>query len=160
GPNGNLWFTESLSTDRSSIGEINDATHAINEFRLPNSFRIPSGITTGFNGHVWFTETSIGRCYIGKFFPEDGHFEEFAIPTANCSPGGITFNSFDDAIYFTEDTGNNIGIPPPPSPNSRFRRRAVGRLASRPGRTLICGLPKSGRTRLASSAHSTTAFTN
>ena len=53
GPDGNLWFTETLANQ---IGTINPTTHTITEFATPTSNSAPNTITVGADGNLWFTE--------------------------------------------------------------------------------------------------------
>src|SRR5215472_10640264 len=75
GPDGNLWFTESLGN---KIGRITPAGN-IMEFPLPRgcpSFTgscLPSGIVAGPDGNLWFTENEgrrIGRITVTGFITE------------------------------------------------------------------------------------------
>src|SRR5712692_6892750 len=52
GPDGNLWFTEKVS---SQIGRITPQGK-ISEFSLPTPNGFPEGITAGPDGNLWFTE--------------------------------------------------------------------------------------------------------
>ena len=66
GPDGNIWFTESVPNAggsgfvSSAVGVI-DVSNAnkITEFPTPATSQ-PSGITAGPDGNVWFTETAAG----------------------------------------------------------------------------------------------------
>src|SRR5438093_1231840 len=77
GPDGNVWFTESLGN---KIGRITPAG-VITEFPVPTSDSHPDGITAGPDGNVWFTE--ITGMKIGRITPA-GVITEFSVPT-----GGI-----------------------------------------------------------------------
>src|SRR5579883_750262 len=84
GPDGALWFAESGADQ---IGRITlDGT--ITEFALPAGSR-PERITAGPDGAIWFTEP--GRNLIGRLLPAVAPgFTEYAIPTPNSDPQGIT----------------------------------------------------------------------
>ena len=66
----------------------------------------PSGITTGPDGNLWFTDR--GGNAIGMINPTTHAISEFTIPTANCWPYGITVGP-DGNLWFTEAFGNKIG---------------------------------------------------
>ncbi len=69
GPDGNIWFTENVSTTQSnkSIGKIGRITPTgkISEFTLPEPAIFPGFITPGLNGTLWFTEPENNK--IGSF---------------------------------------------------------------------------------------------
>jgi virginiamycin B lyase len=110
GPDGALWFTEPAANQ---IGRIT-TSGTITEFPVPtpNSFlgghQPPAGgpsITSGPDGAIWFTEPAANQ--IGRI-TTSGTFTEYAIPTANSSPGGIT-RGHDGALWFTESGPGKIG---------------------------------------------------
>jgi virginiamycin B lyase len=65
----------------------------------------PTGITTGPDGNVWFTELDGDR--IGRITPA-GVLTEFPLPAFGRGPRGITRGP-DGNLWFTEFTGNRIG---------------------------------------------------
>ena len=77
----------------------------ITEFALPTIGAVPSGITAGPDGAMWFTErfgNKIGRITM------DGVITEFALPT----PGAVVLRIApgpDGAMWFTETSSNRIG---------------------------------------------------
>lgn len=76
------------------------------EYSIPSSGSLPSSITAGSDGNLWFTESStnkVGRISTG------GSITEFAIPTPQASPQGITAGP-DGNVWFAEEstTSNNI----------------------------------------------------
>src|SRR5437773_933527 len=73
GPDGNLWFTESLP---SMIGAITTSGQVAN-FDLPRNSE-PVGITAGPDGNVWFTEPGTYR--VGRITPT-GIIRHFPVPT-------------------------------------------------------------------------------
>ncbi|HEU5199028.1 MAG TPA: hypothetical protein VFU32_05295, partial [Ktedonobacterales bacterium] len=111
GPDGNLWFTESLADQ---IGRVTP-DGSFQEFRLPTYCGYagpeddcyPNGITTGPDGNLWFTESAGDK--IGRITPS-GSIQEFRLPTcgAYCYPVGITSGP-DGNLWFTESLGNQIG---------------------------------------------------
>src|SRR5438874_817065 len=72
GPDGNLWFTECVSSSsgctKSQIGRITP-TGTITEIPLPTDNSGPNEVVTGPDGNLWFTEggaNKIGRITSGK----------------------------------------------------------------------------------------------
>ena len=75
------------------------------EYPVPTAASIPSTITTGPDGALWFTEQhgpNIGRITTA------GVITEFLVPTPRSDPYGLTFGP-DGALWFTEYSGNKIG---------------------------------------------------
>jgi virginiamycin B lyase len=93
GPDGNLWFTETV---RNKIGRITPSG-VITEFALPTSDGDPHGIAAGPDGNLWFTESWGNR--IGKI-TADGTITEFALPTDAVAPSGIATGP-DGNLWFT-----------------------------------------------------------
>ncbi len=81
GPDGNLWFTESVGN---KLGRIT-TSGVITEFPVPTASSGPYGIAFDAVGNVWFTERFANQ--IGRFVPETGQFTEFPIPTPFSQPG-------------------------------------------------------------------------
>jgi LPXTG-motif cell wall-anchored protein len=80
----------------------------INEFSIPTPTSCATGIATGSDGNLWFTEKCGNK--IGRITPA-GVITEFTIPTVNSDPHGITAGP-DGNIWFTESNsnyGNKIG---------------------------------------------------
>jgi streptogramin lyase len=65
-----------------------------------------TGITTGPDGNLWFTESAASQ--IGRVPPSGSPIQEFAVPTENAAPGAIT-NGPDGNLWFTEDGAAQIG---------------------------------------------------
>jgi streptogramin lyase len=65
-----------------------------------------TGITAGFDGNVWFTESAANK--IAKVNPHSHALSEFALPTPNSGPYGITSGP-DGNLWFTEYNANRIG---------------------------------------------------
>jgi virginiamycin B lyase len=74
----------------------------------------PTGITTGQDGNLWFTEGPLDR--IGRFSPATNEITEFPLPTAGSRPVDITAGS-DGNLWFVEYRGNRVGRITPDSPN-------------------------------------------
>ena len=64
GPDGNMWFTETLPN--SKIGRITPAG-VVAQFAVPTPQSSPLGITTGPDGNLWFIENHGNK--IGLFQP-------------------------------------------------------------------------------------------
>ena len=82
----------------------------INEFPLPAGYNNPTGITTGSDGNLWFTERSSDK--IGQLNPTTHAVVEFTTPTAASQPTDITSGP-DGNLWFTETGGgtkNQIGM--------------------------------------------------
>ncbi|HEY0752922.1 MAG TPA: protein kinase [Ktedonobacteraceae bacterium] len=101
GSDGNLWFSESLT---SKIGRLSPGG-VLTEFAAPTSGSYPYGITAGTDGNLWFSETNaskIGRITTG------GLVTEFPTPTPNSGPFVMTKGP-DGNLWFTETSGSKIG---------------------------------------------------
>lgn len=77
----------------------------IAEYATPTSNSSPSGVTTGPDGALWFTETSANQ--IGRITAA-GVVTEYPVVTAAAQPYGIVTGS-DGALWFTELNANKIG---------------------------------------------------
>jgi len=66
----------------------------------------PTGITSGPDGNLWFTERFGNN--IGRITPA-GVITEFPIPTGGSEPDGGITSGPDGNLWFTEGTGNRIG---------------------------------------------------
>jgi streptogramin lyase len=99
GSDGNLWFTvpgSSSGSDGTWVGMINPTTHVVG--LLPTAY-VPSGITSGPDGNIWFSGSQIGVVNVST-----DAVTEFPVP-ANDS--GITTGP-DGNLWFT--AGSNIGV--------------------------------------------------
>jgi virginiamycin B lyase len=65
------------------------------------------GVTSGPDGNVWFTETSLSQ--IAVINPTTDAISEFPTPTAGASPHGIVAGS-DGNLWFTENSVSKIGM--------------------------------------------------
>jgi len=101
GPDGALWFTETVGN---SIGRITTAA-AITEYPIPTAYSAPEGIASGPDGALWFTEREGNK--IGRITTA-GAITEFPIPTAYSHPQGITAGP-DGALWFAELHADKIG---------------------------------------------------
>jgi streptogramin lyase len=101
GPDGNLWFTESISN---KIGRITIAG-VYSEFSVPSANSFPFLIIAGPDGNLWFTEMLSNK--IGRITPA-GAITEFTIPTTVTFPAAITVGP-DGNLWFIEGGRHNIG---------------------------------------------------
>ncbi len=110
GPDGNLWFTESLGN---VIGMINPTTHVVTQFTLPGNYSNTSGITAGPDGNLWFTNLTLtnGVSYgaIGMINPSTDQITEYPENIPNTAPLEITAGP-DGDLWFTDVKTNNIGM--------------------------------------------------
>ena len=128
GPDGNIWYTVLSGgvtcdpiachpTEQPWIGRITPGG-VITEFPLTIGSQ-PSGISSGPDGNVWFTELVANK--IGRITPS-GNVTEFPIPSAHnqdLGGGRIHFGVFagpediaagaDGNVWFTESVSNRIG---------------------------------------------------
>src|SRR5262249_51228760 len=72
------------------------------EYALPVTGSTPTGIASGSDGALWFTEAGANK--IGRI-TTTGVIAEFVIPTAGSNPQGIASGP-DGALWFTEFGGN------------------------------------------------------
>jgi virginiamycin B lyase len=110
GSDGNLWFIEQVGN---AIVRLNPTTHAMTPFSngLP-AHAILSGITSGPNGALWFTETDLGANAIGTLDPHNTgqaiqNFGTANGMTAVSAPTGIA--AAGGFIWFTEPLTDQIG---------------------------------------------------
>jgi hypothetical protein len=96
---------------------INPQTHAITELHTLSMASNPTGIATGPDGNVWFTEQGAGN--IAMIQPATHVITELHTPSPDSQPTGITQGS-DGNLWFTESHTGAIGMvrfDTPPSPN-------------------------------------------
>jgi streptogramin lyase len=137
GPDGNLWFTEAITATPyggdgtiilSSSGKIGRITPkgVITEFSLPTANTYPTGITSGSDGNLWFTEISSasGGSAVGRITPK-GVITEFPLSTTNAGLVAIT-NGPDGNLWFTEEGSGKIGRITPLGTISEFLLPTVG----------------------------------
>ena len=101
GPDGALWFTESVAN---KIGRITTAG-VITEFPIPTASSDPRGITAGPDAAIWFTERAANQ--IGRI-STDGTITEFSIPTSGALPLSIVSGA-DGALWFVENGPSAVG---------------------------------------------------
>src|SRR6266567_3980503 len=100
--NGNLWFTEPVTN---AIGEY-DTKGNWHQWSVTTAGASPLDLTFDQFGHLWFTELSANK--IGEFDPvTDKMINEFATPTSNSQPYGITGpDPTTHSIWFTENNAS------------------------------------------------------
>ncbi len=97
GPDGNVWFAESLSAG--AIGTITPSGEITEYTTGLTSSSQPEGIAAGGDGNLWFTEfANPGR--IGKITPS-GTITEYPTTSTNSQPDGIAAGP-DGNLWFTE----------------------------------------------------------
>src|SRR5262249_45344751 len=105
GPDGNIWFTESL---QNKIGEFNITTHLFTAFTVPTSLSNPYGLTSDpADNAVWFTESNTNN--IGELNLETHVFSAFNLGSSSLNPGNITYDSVNGNVYFVETQTKSIG---------------------------------------------------
>lgn len=102
GPDGNLWFTESIGN---KIGRITPDGQIV-EFPVPTAASGPYGIALGRDRNLWFTERFADK--IGRLNPATGQITEFPIPTDFAQPWEIVAGA-DGRMWFTEEDVAKIG---------------------------------------------------
>lgn len=119
GPDNNLWFTEAgtnsdpgQQTSQSFIGRVTPAGK-MTVFPVPTTNILPTGITKGPDGNLWFTEgatISTGSnefAKIGSITPQ-GDINEFLMPATGINPLMITTGP-DGNLWFTDSLAGKIG---------------------------------------------------
>jgi virginiamycin B lyase len=101
GPDGALWFCESLGN---KIGRIT-TSGTMTEFPLHLANSSPADIVPGPDGALWFTESNANQ--IGRITTA-GTITEFPVPTLSAGAGRMTLGP-DGALWFVEYYANNIG---------------------------------------------------
>ena len=101
GPDGNLWFAENGT---SKLGRITPGG-SITEIPLSASSH-PESVAVGPDKMLWVTETTTNR--IARVSPSTLSITEFAVPTANSVPWGITAST-DGNMYFSESGVGKVG---------------------------------------------------
>jgi streptogramin lyase len=80
-------------------------TGAITEFPVPTANSLPSWITAGPDGNLWFTESYGDK--IGRVTPT-GAIVELSLPRSNSGPTGIAAG-LNGSVWSTEYTVSRIG---------------------------------------------------
>jgi streptogramin lyase len=103
GPDGGLWFTESIGN---KIGRIS-AKGQFFEFDVPTGKSGPYGIAVGPDGNIWFTERFADQ--IGRLDIFSHQITEFPIPTPFAQAWEIAPGA-DGNLWFTEEDVDQIGM--------------------------------------------------
>ncbi|WP_051467229.1 virginiamycin B lyase family protein [Actinomadura oligospora] len=105
GPDQAVWFT----SQDGQVGRLDPATGAVTTYAPPGAMGgAPSiGEITSGGGKIWFTEPGNGK--IGSIDPASGEISEFAVPTTDARPTGLTVRP-DGSVWFTESSSSNIGM--------------------------------------------------
>jgi len=115
---GNIWFTESGSTDgRSRIGKLNPMTNVLTEYRIPSDNAEPRGILVdnvdemgrklSDKTGIWIAEHRTNK--IAKFDPEGNTFVEFTRPVSG-APHGLAMDLTPSRrIWYSDEGGARIG---------------------------------------------------
>jgi streptogramin lyase len=143
GPDGNLWFTETIFQDcgvdsctiSGGIGRITPAGVVLDQFVVPTPYSSPTRIALGPDGNLWFTESHVSNLApfarsggsIGRITPA-GVVTEFTIPTPDSRLFGISGGP-DGNVWFAESGANQIGRI---SPSGLIAEFAVPTAASEP----------------------------
>ncbi len=109
GPDGQLWFTESVCVeDPCFVGSITTGG-TINLYLTPTDDNPPDSITAGPDGNLWFTEAGAGtHSQIAKMTTA-GTITPYQTPTGGSYPVSITTGG-DGNLWFTESVASQIGV--------------------------------------------------
>ncbi len=104
--NGNdLWFTAPGANAIGRFVYTSTVNYAFTFYTIPTPNSEPYDLVIDGN-LLWFTELTGNN--IGKLTLDTGNIEEFAIPTANSAPTGVTVTP-NGNVWFVQRDGNNIG---------------------------------------------------
>src|SRR5262245_11197306 len=94
-----------------TVGVAGASFGTVQEFTVPTANSGPSGIASGPDGRIWFTEygdaAGHGSNKIGRITPT-GTITEYPIPTAGSRPQGIAAGP-DGNLWFVEYASGKIG---------------------------------------------------
>ena len=97
---GNEWIAGS---DPAMLVRVNEQTHVLTSFDLPNQTSDPYAVALGPNHTgMWFTELATNT--VGYITLSNGTIHRYTIPTAHAMPYGIAAGP-DNAMWFTEGSG-------------------------------------------------------
>ena len=102
---GRIWYTLPTTSAVGSLVVTSTVDFQTKQFTTPTANSEPYDIAYA-NGVVWFTERAGNK--IGRLQISSGVIQEFAIPTANSAPTGITVAANGD-VWFVEQTGHKFG---------------------------------------------------
>lgn len=104
GPDGAVWMTANGGKGNPDYNRIVrvDTAGAIAEFHTPTLKSRPTGIVTGPDGALWFSESNAGR--IGRLTPQ-GDFTEYPLPGPGGTPGPIAVS---DGLLWAIDSDTSL----------------------------------------------------
>ena len=102
GPDGNLWFVESLDN---AIGRMDLQGNAV-AFALPRAGASPRGIALAPNGDFWITENAVNR--VARMSPTGEILAEYPLPTKQSGPRAIIVIP-DGRVFFSQYDAGQIG---------------------------------------------------
>jgi virginiamycin B lyase len=108
GPDGNLWFTETLAGFGNGLRDkvVKMTTSgSFTEYPLLRTESHPRGIAVGPDGNLWVAESG-GIGTVSKV-TTSGAVTEYSIPTIFSDPQGIAAGP-DGKLWFTESSGNKV----------------------------------------------------
>ncbi len=101
GPDGAIWFTESIGN---KIGRVDPTTNAITEYKVSASNNGPAGITTGPDGALWIAEATN---FIARIDPKTKAVTTYQTPLFT-RQAGIASGS-DGGLWFTQWLSSQVG---------------------------------------------------
>jgi virginiamycin B lyase len=101
GPDGNLWFVESLGN---AIGRMDLQGNAI-AFALPRAGDSPRGIALAPNGDFWITENAVNR--VARMSPIGEILAKYPLPTKQRGPRAVTVIP-DGRVFFSQVDAGQI----------------------------------------------------
>ncbi|MCB0112876.1 MAG: hypothetical protein KDD84_02245 [Caldilineaceae bacterium] len=105
--NGRTWFTLPTQNAIGSLVVTSTLDYAFHSYTAPTANGEPYDlIYDDARGAIWFT--LYGSNKIGKLDIATKQIEEFAIPTADSMPTGITLDG-DGNVWFSQKAGNKLG---------------------------------------------------
>jgi virginiamycin B lyase len=115
GPDGNVWLTQTFSTQGdsgSSLARFDVATHQVTTYPTPTPNSSPGGLVSGPKGTLWFTElTTAGlQPRLGKLDTATGAIREFALPTAGWAIDGLAPGP-DGGVWLVQHNVEDAAVP-------------------------------------------------
>jgi virginiamycin B lyase len=98
-----IWFTGKRT---STVGKFGIVDKIVEHFELDNLASLPIFLSAGDNGKIWGTEL-LSSAILNVTL--EGKIQEFKIPTSNSRPIGIITDPSSKFMWFTQETGVNIG---------------------------------------------------
>jgi virginiamycin B lyase len=104
GAEGNLFVA---SSNPGAIVELSVATKSMEEYPLSSPAAVPTGITTGAEGDIWFTQPTASGA-VGRLVPAGGQVTEYSAGLTQGKLQGIALGS--DGNLYVAEAGNNGAI--------------------------------------------------